>query len=137
MATFKASVNKSDNQIAVFNRTVADLLECLTQVRMFHWSSRNNAEHKALGDFYDKLSDFLDGLVEPYQGAYGLVNLKQSVESESENNRSALEYLQYMVNELQQYRAMSGFPQESWVQNGVDEIVREFYRTIYKLRFLK
>jgi hypothetical protein len=38
-----------------------------------HWASKSYAEHKTLGKFYDALVDGIDGIVEAYQGWYGLI----------------------------------------------------------------
>lgn len=38
-----------------------------------HWSTNSYAAHMALGDFYDALVDKIDGIVEAYQGQFGIV----------------------------------------------------------------
>jgi len=46
-------------------------LEILSQIRVYHWQSFGYAEHTALGNYYDTMSDLVDGFVESYQGKYG------------------------------------------------------------------
>ena len=38
------------------------------QAHLLHWQTRGYAEHKALGDFYDKLLEFKDEIVEKLMG---------------------------------------------------------------------
>lgn len=38
------------------------------QTHLLHWQTRSYAEHKALGDFYNKLLDFKDEIVEKLMG---------------------------------------------------------------------
>lgn len=40
---------------------------------ILHWAQRNGEAHRALGMFYDKITDALDGFVEGYQGLFGLI----------------------------------------------------------------
>lgn len=50
---------------------VKSFLKILVQIRLFHWQTRSNAEHIALGDYYDSMSDLIDLFVESYQGRSG------------------------------------------------------------------
>lgn len=38
-----------------------------------HWASKSYAEHKTLGKFYDGVVDKVDGIIEAYQGYFGLI----------------------------------------------------------------
>jgi DNA-binding ferritin-like protein len=50
---------------------IATLIELRDQAHITHWATTSYAEHKALGSFYDKLTDLIDTFVETYQGKYG------------------------------------------------------------------
>ena len=133
MPSFKTRIsNKMD-----INQTVSMLLGCLTNVRLYHWSTQSYAEHVALGDFYSDLSDKLDTLVEEYQGRYILVDLRGQEMTVEPGGGQVVEYLQSVRNAVEANRAQPTFPQDSSLQNVVDEIVGAFNQTIYKLRFLK
>jgi DNA-binding ferritin-like protein len=41
------------------------------QIHMIHWETKNYAEHKALGEFYEYLQDFKDDIVEKLMGYTG------------------------------------------------------------------
>jgi hypothetical protein len=60
----ESKLMEKDSFIIVF-------LEILSQIRVYHWQSFGYAEHKALGNYYDTMSDLVDGFVESYQGKYG------------------------------------------------------------------
>ena len=50
-----------------------------TQSHVFHLRVRGAgayAAHKALNEYYDEVVDIVDGLVESYQGKYGLIEFK-------------------------------------------------------------
>jgi hypothetical protein len=38
-----------------------------------HWATKSFSEHKALGNFYEDVIDKIDGIVEAYQGWFGLI----------------------------------------------------------------
>jgi hypothetical protein len=44
------------------------------QSHVTHWKTTSYAEHKALGGFYEGLTDLLDTFVETYQGKHGRIN---------------------------------------------------------------
>ena len=133
MATFKT---RSNNNATVI-QMVSGLLKCLINVRLLHWNSLSFSEHEALGEFYESLSDNLDRFVEEYQGKYSLVGMMgEEMDFETVTEISS-DYLMAGRNMVTGLRTAAGFPQESNLQNVVDEIVSDFDRTIYKLRFLK
>jgi hypothetical protein len=88
----------------------------------------------ALGAYYDKVSDLVDGFVEAFQGKYGLLTKYQSDYQLPDNN--PVTYLTYLKEEVATLRRASGFPQDSELQNEVDTIANLINSTLYKLRFL-
>lgn len=53
------------------NQIIEQLLHLQLQSKIFHWQTQSYAQHNAFGQFYDKLDDLIDRLVEVYQGRYG------------------------------------------------------------------
>lgn len=43
---------------------IAKIMECQQSLAVLHWRTESFAEHKALGEAYEKLADLLDGFVE-------------------------------------------------------------------------
>lgn len=51
-----------------------------------HWRTQNGEVHRALGEFYDGVIDHVDGIVECYQGTFGLigpVTMETSVDAQT------------------------------------------------------
>lgn len=108
------------------------LLHSVTNTHILHWQTKSFSEHMALGEFYNEMQDLVDELVEAYQGKYGII---EGFTNDFEVASNPLEYLVSLSDEVKQYRA--AFPQDSELQNLVDEIAALIDSTVYKLRFLK
>ena len=112
------------------------LLHSRTQAHSFHLGQRgvgSLSAHLALGTYYDTIGGLVDGLVETYQGQYGLIKL-QPVSGLDTNNdlKNVIAYfdkLLAVVAKLRQYEKL----QMSWLQNDIDTIVTLLYSTKYKL----
>jgi hypothetical protein len=87
-------------------------------------------EHKVLNDLYDEILDLTDGIIESYQGKYGLIKIQ--IPASEYNN--ILAYLEEFVKFVENSYSM--FP-ESWIQNELDNVQKEIYSAIYKLKYLK
>lgn len=110
------------------------LLHSVTNAHILHLSTLSFSEHKALETFYTEIGDRVDDFVEAFQGKYGLLT-KYSSDFELANN--ALVYLNYLKDEVATLRRADKFPQDSELQNIVDETASLIDSTLYKLRFLK
>lgn len=97
-----------------------------------HLRSKKFSEHIALGDFYDKLLELTDTLIESYQGKYGLVDIKESEEECSCSVIETLKELGRMVDNGFIYNSFG----EPWIKAQLDEIALLTYQTIYKLENL-
>jgi len=53
------------------------LLGLQEQLRVLHWQTKHFSRHKAYGKAYDELGEFIDELVETYQGKYGRLVFQQ------------------------------------------------------------
>lgn len=108
------------------------LLHTVTNTHILHLQSRSYSEHMALGSFYEELEDLADSYIEQYQGKYGII---EGYQDEYELPTPALEYLISFSDYIKQARVEQ--PQDSELQNTIDEIQSLVDSTIYKLRFLK
>ena len=108
------------------------LLHAVTNTHILHLQSRSYSEHMALGAFYEGLEDLTDSYIEQYQGKYGIID---GYTDEYELPTPALEYLISLSDYIKQARVEQ--PQDSELQNTIDEIQSLVDSTIYKLRFLK
>ena len=112
---------------------ILTLLHAATNTHILHLRSTSNAEHMALGTFYEKLPDLVDSLVENIQGL-----TEELIEY-------PVDYYPPMVDSLDELRSLKDFvkeerevlPQDSEIQNDVDEIAKLINKTIYRLKFPK
>ena len=108
------------------------LLNGVTTAHVYHLKSRSYAQHMALGELYEKLSDLTDALVEAYQGAYGLVDDYPTTFELPAGD--AVQWLRGFSRFLRERRADVGNDTE--LQNICDEIAALLDTTNYKLTFL-
>jgi len=95
------------------------LLNGVTAAHVHHWNTASYAEHQALGEFYEKLSDLTDSFVEAVLTEKGKIISSEKALFLGENG---LELVKYVYAETYRYRYAPGFTQVSEVQNIVDEI---------------
>ena len=111
---------------------LATLLHSATNTHFFHWSTDSYSQHIALGDYYDGIVELTDAFVEAYMGKYQRITSFPSVYHQPKDPVRYLESLQNFVKEARQ-----DLPQDSELQNIIDEIADLINTTAYKLKFLK
>ncbi len=62
--------NKNNNKINSAPGIVTFLFQLQVATKMFHWQSKKYAEHIAVGELYDTITDLADEIIEMYMGAY-------------------------------------------------------------------
>ncbi len=112
------------------------LLHSRTQVHAFHLGVKgvgSLSAHLTLGNYYDSIGGMVDGLVEAYQGQYGLIKL-QPVSGLDTNNdiKNIIAYFDKLIAAVAKLRKEEKL-QMSWLQNDIDTIVTLLYSTKYKL----
>lgn len=127
----KFSVEKQSDPVMQFTMC---LLHSVTNGHILHLTTKSYAEHKALEDFYTDVGDLVDEFVEAFQGKYGLLH---DFTADYALPGQPVEYLTYLKDEVATLRRAEKFPQDSELQNIVDEIASLIDSTLYKLRFLK
>jgi DNA-binding ferritin-like protein len=107
------------------------LLHAVTNTHLLHWTTKSYAEHQALGTFYEELSDLVDGLAETLMGKYGATpSFKGGYYAQAANGKAELEELKEYV-ETQRMK----LPQDSEIQNEIDNIANLINKTLFLLRF--
>jgi hypothetical protein len=110
------------------------LLNGVTAGHIHHLGTDSYSQHMALGEFYVELDKRADKFMEAYQGRYSKIIFAEKALFLGENG---LELVQYICDQIEYYRNGVGFPQDSELQNIVDELLDLADSTKYKLRFLK
>lgn len=127
----KFSVEKQSDPVMQFTMC---LLHSVTNAHILHLTTKSYAEHKALQGYYTKVDDLVDDFVEAFQGKYGLLH---DFTADYVLPGQPIDYLTYLKDEVATLRRSEKFPQDSELQNSVDEIAQLIDSTLYKLRFLK
>jgi hypothetical protein len=106
------------------------------QAIFWHNQTEVYSEHKTLNGFYDRILGLLDGLVESYAGIFGRPKGYEAHDFvDWTSTDDTIKYFQNLYQYVQSER--SSLPQESWIQNQIDEIAAQIAQTIYLLTLKK
>jgi len=111
---------------------VATLLHSATNTHFFHFTTDSYSRHKALQKYYEAIVDLTDSFAESHAGIYSKFTTFPNVYHQPKDPLRYMESLQNFVKEARQ-----DLPQDSELQNIIDEIADLINTTTYKLKFLK
>lgn len=97
----------------------------------------SHAAHTALNEFYDGLLEFLDEIIEVYQGQYGIIENYELIDTKETNSKDKIEYFLEFVKFIKDNRKTTFADDDTHLHNIIDEIVALTYKLIYKLKFNK
>ena len=107
-----------------------------TQAHVFHLGVKGPgafSAHMALNTYYDEIIELIDGLVESYQGKYGLIKFQPvnglDTNCDVKNIISYFEKLCIALDKLRKDEKLKA----SYIQNQIDGIEELLYSTKYKL----
>ena len=116
-----------------FAQFISMLFASRTQAHIFHLQTDSYAAHKALQEYYEEIVEIADGVVESYQGRYGILRDYSGQATFKEDNQP-LAYFEALDKYVETTRQV--IPQDSYIQNEVDTLVALIESTKYKLKFL-
>lgn len=118
------------------NDTVAQftlmMLHSVTNAHILHLQTRSYAMHKALQKFYEDIGDITDDFIEAYQGKYEQIAYYEPAFSLA---KDPIVYMKGLATKIDSMR--EDLPQDSELQNIVDEMMQLIDSTLYKLEFLE
>jgi len=116
-----------------FASLIGTLMQSRNQAHIYHLQTQSFAAHMALGGYYEGIVELIDGLVESYQGRHGILRgyTMAGTIKEDDNYVTYFEALAKFVETARQQG-----PQDSYIQNQIDEVVDLIETTKYKLKFL-
>ncbi len=117
-------------------RIASMFLHSRTQAHIFHTrviGEGSLAAHTALQAYYEAIVPLIDGLVETYQGQYGLIEYKEvnGIDNDA-SPENMIKYFDNLCKFLDKERKEPKL-QMSWLQNDLDNIASLLYSTKYKL----
>lgn len=99
-----------------------------------HLNTRSFSKHKALRKFYNEIVGLADLLAEACQGRHGLMGPITLQSAKKTVNITV--FLREQLAELEECRYEAFDKSDTALQNIIDEIVRLYLTTLYKLEFL-
>ena len=135
LAVAQAAHANGFNEDVMQNNTCAEfvlnLFHAVTNTHLLHLQTRSFSVHKALGAYYPELEELVDTFAEAYQGKYGIID---GYKNDYALPVDPLPYLIGISDYIKTTRA--NLPQDTELQNLIDDIASLTDGTIYKLRFL-
>jgi cobalamin biosynthesis protein CobT len=118
-----------------FCEMVCKILHSRNQAHIFHLQTQSYAEHKALNDYYDGVLGLFDGIIESYQGKYGIIKTYKTFKIEQyKNGKKTISYFERLLDDIDNLRESV---EDSYIQNQIDTVQELINSTVYKLKFLK
>jgi hypothetical protein len=102
---------------------------------LLHLQTESYSEHKALQNYYEGIDGIVDGLVESFQGKYGIIKGYKSMDlQEWKSTEDTVKYMKSLCEKVIELRDCC---EDSYIQNQIDTVCELINSTLYKLRFLK
>jgi len=118
-----------------FVKLISYLFHSRTQAHIFHLQTQSYAEHMALNVYYDGIVPLIDGIVEAYQGKYGIVKGYSNFNlMEYNNTQQVVAYLEALCKAVYEVYQTT---EDTNIQNLLDGITDLIKSTIYKLQNLR
>ena len=122
------------------SKFISKLLESREMAQVYHWTVKgdmgSHAAHLALEAYYSGVIEFIDDIVEIYQGQYGLIEGYDIIDTTDSKSKDRLDYFKEAVEFVKSNRSCIK-AEDTHIHNIVDEVVALLYRTIYKLTYNK
>lgn len=113
---------------------VGTLLHSATLSHLMHFKTESYSQHVALAAYYEEIPELVDALVESIQGAYEII-LSPYPSMFGNGDGEPLTYMKSLRDYVRLHRV--DLPDDSEIQNEVDNIATLLNQTVYKLKFLK
>jgi len=115
------------------------LFESREMAHVYHLSVKgdmgSHAAHLALGVYYEGILEFIDELIETYQGQCELVESFDMINTIDTKTKPPIEYFEELVMFIKSTRNTYLSAEDTHLQNVIDEVVGLIYRTLYKLKY--
>jgi hypothetical protein len=133
----KKEVSNEGGDVSKF---ISKLLESREMAQVYHWTVKgdmgSHAAHLALQAYYEEVIEFIDDIVEIYQGQYGLIEGYDVIDTTDAKSKDRLDYFKETVDFVKSERTCIK-SEDTHIHNIVDELIALQYKTIYKLTYNK
>ena len=125
------------NEVSTF---FSKLFESREMAHVYHLQVRGDegsyAKHMALGAYYEGVLEFIDDIIEIYQGQYGIVEGYDVIDTKDTKTKDPIDYFEELAEYIKHARKCIS-EEDTHLHNIVDELVALIYKTLYKLKFNK
>ena len=122
------------------SKFISKLLESREMAQVYHWTVKgdmgSHAAHLALEVYYTEVIEFIDDIVEIYQGQYGLIEGYEVIDTTDSKSKDRLDYFKEIVEFVKSDRKCIK-AEDTHIHNIIDELIALQYKTIYKLTYNK
>ena len=122
------------------SKFISKLLESREMAQVYHWTVKgdmgSHAAHLALQTYYEEVIEFIDDIVEIYQGQYGLIEGYDIIDTTDSKSKDRLDYFKEAVEFVKSERTCIK-SEDTHIHNIIDELIALQYKTIYKLTYNK
>jgi len=126
-------------KIVMLSLLLSKMFHSETQFHIFHLQTKNNglAEHLALGEYYEGVSDFIDKIAETYQGQYNtIINYSNYSFENYANKEQAIKILKNLVDYIDNNKKNIFEEKDTDFFNILDEFKTHIKQVLFKLRNL-
>lgn len=123
------------NLVAEFVATVRNSATIAHFMHLQVQGEGSYARHAALDDYYNDMPSLIDSVAEQIQGAYDEIITPYPAMLSGQRTDDALEYMRSLRDYVREAR--KSLPQDTEIQNEVDEVAKLINKTCYKLTFLR
>lgn len=122
------------------SRFFSKLFESREMSHVYHLQVRgdmgSHAAHEALQKYYEGILEFIDDLIEIYQGQYEIIEDYEIIDTQSTKNKDKIEYFNELVEFVKNERRCIS-DKDTHLHNIIDEVVALIYKTLYRLKYNK
>jgi hypothetical protein len=136
----KSEVSSEESGSNDVSKFISKLLESREMAQVYHWTVKgdmgSHAAHLALEAYYSGVIEFIDDIVEIYQGQYGLIEGYDVIDTADSRSKDRLDYFKEIVEFVKSGRTCIK-AEDTHIHNIIDELIALQYKTIYKLTYNK
>lgn len=139
-------INKDMEQIEVGQegsevvKFFSKIFESREMAHVYHLQVRGEegsyAKHEGLGEYYEKVVEMIDEVIEVYQGQYGIIDGYDIIDTSSTNSKDPISYFEE-VGEFIKHGKKCISEEDTHIHSLIDDISCLVYKTLYKLKFNK
>jgi len=120
------------------SKVLNKLLELKTQLKLYHWQTKQHSRHMAADKFLGKAEDIIDNIIETYQGKYGTIQLNKNsknIKLDNISNGDITKYLETVRKYLvEDYPKILDKNVNTDLLNLRDELLGSINTTLYLFR---